>query len=188
MLHWCRFRPQSPGVVPVSLGLVCVALLGAPVLAAQASEARAKLWATTDEEIALADLLDAYVAVKDLPLEYDRGALSRRVTLRDGPGLTDDALWTLINRLLAEDGLACIQAAGESGLGIVPLEQAAKVARVEPGGVELSMAGYVKVLHTLSRASPDSVVDVLRNVLAGDGALLQSIPDAGQLLLAGLKP
>ena len=146
------------------------------------------VWYVDSEESEIADLLDLCAAFFELPLEYDRSQVTGRVTIRTGAGITNEAFWTLTNRLLAERSLACIQGAGEDSLGIVPIAQAAKLARVEAGPLEEARAGYVKVLRTLRQAEAETVAELLRHVLTTEGSLVQPLAPSGQVLLAGLKP
>jgi len=172
-------------------GTACRAAVAAVAcaLAVRASHPSAQeLWHVSEERVQLADLLDVCVSSFGFSLDYDREAVRAEVTVRSGPGVTPEAFWRMTNRLLAEHEFACVQAAGEDGLAIVALAEAASVARVETGAIDEVRAGYVKVLHTLTHAKPDEVGDVLRHVLAGEGSLIQSIPTARQVLLAGLKP
>jgi len=172
-------------------GTACRAAVAAVAcaLAVRASHPSAQeLWHVSEERVQLADLLDVCVSSFGFSLDYDREAVRAEVTVRSGPGVTPEAFWRMTNRLLAEHEFACVQAAGEDGLAIVALAEAASVARVETGAIDEARAGYVKVLHTLTHAKADEVGDVLRHVLAGEGSLIQSIPTARQVLLAGLKP
>jgi general secretion pathway protein D len=146
------------------------------------------LWHTLSEEVELTALLDVCAAAFDLPLEYDRAMVQGQVTIRSGPGITNEAFWGLTNRLLLEHDLACIQAAGEDTLGVVPLAEASKMARVESGSLADARAGYVKVFTTLHQADVESVAEVLVHVLSSEGSLIQAIPSSNQILLAGLKP
>ena len=80
-----------------------------------------------------------------------------------------------------------MQAPGEDSLGIVPVAEAAKVARIETD-VRTARAGFVKTLHTMHYVEPEKAAEALKAVLASEGSLIQPIKDAHEVLLAGPKP
>jgi len=145
-------------------------------------------WHFFAEEFELAAILDACSDAFDLPLEYDREKVRGRVTLRSGPGLTSESLWATANRILATRGLTSVLAPGEETIGIVTLEAAPKIARIEEGQLDEVRAGYVKVIRPLAGGEDRSVEEVLRNVLSAEGSEVKILGDSGQILLAGLKP
>jgi type II secretory pathway component GspD/PulD (secretin) len=153
----------------------------------QVQEAGAsRLWFVTGEEMELVQLIDACAEGLGLVIDYDRSQVQGRVTIRSKEGLGDEDFWALANRLLAARKLASIQGSGERALGIVPLGDAAKLARIETN-LQDSVAGYVKVLKTLHYAEPEKVAEVLHQVLSAEGSLVQAVPPT-HLLLAGLRP
>ena len=159
-----------------------------PPSPATEQESAPPLWFATTEEIELASLLDALSTAFDVPLEYDRSKVTGTVSLRSGPGISAEGIWAMTHRLLAARGLACIQGAGEDALGIVEMGKAAQLARTEAGELGESWAGYVKVLRSLRQIEPAPAAAVLKNVLTGDGSLVQPVPEARQVILAGLRP
>jgi type II secretory pathway component GspD/PulD (secretin) len=132
------------------------------------------------------ELIDACAQGLGLVIDYDRSQVQGRVTIRAEEGLDSHDFWALANRLLASKKLASIQASGERALGIVPLADAAKLARIETN-LQESVAGYVKVLKTLHYAEPEKAAEVLHHVLSAEGSLVQAVPPA-RVLLAGLRP
>ena len=123
-----------------------------------------RLWFSSADEVAVTDLLDAYAESRRVAIEYDHAALSGSVALRAEQGLRDEALWTLVHRLVAERGFACIQAAGEDGLALVPLEQAAATARLETDDLSKASAGYVKTLLRVRSLEPSGLAEILAHV------------------------
>jgi hypothetical protein len=156
-------------------------------LAEEQDEAVTRLHTLVDE-VELAELLDICSTTLSLALEYDRDLVQGSVTIRSGDGLTTLGFWAMTNRLLAERGLACIQGAGEASLGIVKLDQAKDLARVEPGPIEDARAGYVKVIRELHNADPEAVVAILEHVLTAAGSHVLAIPESSQVVVAGQKP
>jgi type II secretory pathway component GspD/PulD (secretin) len=157
------------------------------VLTALAPCQEGERWFISVEEVELADLLDACVSGLGLALDYDRGALQGRVSVRSEAGYTSDGIWALANRQLAARKLAIVQPSGEDALAVVPVAEAAKFARVEmdvPG----ARAGFVKTVRGLHYAEAEKVVEPLRAVLSGEGVLVQPLKEARQVLLAGSKP
>ncbi|HED64689.1 MAG TPA: hypothetical protein ENJ09_03935 [Planctomycetes bacterium] len=153
----------------------------------RAQEHPEPMWHVFRDEVTLAELLDAYAAAQSIPLEYDPAVGQAKVTLRSGPGIGNEGLWALLNRTLREHDLACIQAPGEEGLGIVPIARAADLARIEPGDPAAARAGFIKVLRPLGGKAGEGASQVLVHVLSGPGAIVQAIPESGQVLLAGPK-
>src|SRR5688572_30795353 len=99
---------------------------------APVDETEGPRWFVTEEEVELVDLLNACVAGMDVALDYDRSQIQGKVTIRSGLGFSDEGMWSLANRALGSRKLASIQASGEEALGIVPVAEAAKLARIEP--------------------------------------------------------
>jgi type II secretory pathway component GspD/PulD (secretin) len=164
---------------------VLAALLGASVPGALQDQA--PRWRVTGEEVEIADLLDASAAGLGLALDYDRALVAGKTVVRAEAGYSEEGLWALANRLLLGKKLAVVQASGEEALGVVPLADAARIARVEVD-VRGARAGFVKATKTLHYAEPEKVAEALRAVLSGEGSLLQPIKDSHELLLAGPKP
>jgi general secretion pathway protein D len=144
-------------------------------------------WFLTGDEVELVDLIDACAAGLDLALDYDRGQVQGKVTIRSDLGFSDEGMWALLNRALLARKLATVQAPGEEALAIVAVGEAAKVARIERD-ITTARAGFVKALKTLHYAESEKVAEALRLVLTGEGTLVQAIKDAHEVLLAGPKP
>jgi len=166
-------------------------LLGVVALASGAAHAqeqeKGSRWFVTGEEIELYQLIDACAAGMNLALDYDRAQVQGKVTIRSDLGFSDEGMWSLANRLLLSKKLASVQAPGEDSLGIVPVAEAAKVARIETD-VRTAKAGFVKTLHTMHYVEPEKAAEALKAVLASEGSLIQPIKDAHEVLLAGPKP
>jgi general secretion pathway protein D len=171
-----------------SRGSTLLPLLLAVLASSSQSQEQEPRWFAAGEEVEVAELLDACVGLLKLPLQYDRSQVQGRVTIRSGPGQSPDAFWATTNRLLAERKLACIQGSGEEALGIVPIGEAAKFARMEPGRVEDARAGFVKTIVELHRADPAKVTASLVHALSTEGSLVQAIPESRSILIAGLAP
>ncbi len=148
-------------------------------------EPATRLWFAPGDEVELVDLLDACAAELGLPLDYERSKVQGKVTIRAGAGFEDQSIWALTNRLLLSNKLASIQASGDPSIGIVPLGEAAKLARIETNLTE-AQAGFVKVLKNLHYAAPEKAAEVLSKVLSSEGSLVQALPQA--VLIAGPKP
>lgn len=159
---------------------------GAGVVGAQETATADQRWFLTVEEIEFVDLLDACVSGLGFSLDYDRSQVSGRVSVRSEAGFTNEGLWALANRQLAARKLAVVQPSGEEALGVVPVADAARIARVEQD-VRTARAGFVKTVRGLHYADPERVVEPLKAVLSGEGVLLVSIKEARQVILAGPK-
>ena len=149
-------------------------------------EAEGPLWFASRQSIELHELVEVCSVAFDLPLTYDPAALQGEVRIQSGPGLSNEGLWALTNRLLLARDLACVQAAGEDVLSIVALDEAPRLARIEPGALSKTHAGYVRVFETLWRAAPEDVASAIDGVLSL--GQVQALPGARGILIAGLKP
>ncbi|MEW5748972.1 MAG: secretin N-terminal domain-containing protein [Candidatus Thermoplasmatota archaeon] len=145
-------------------------------------------WHAFADELDLGSLLDLCSGALKIPLEYDRQKIGGRIVLRSGPGLSDEELWALTNRLLFAQGLASVQAPGEETIAVVALEDAAKLARVEEGALDAARAGFVKLIAPLGAVDGGSVEAPLKQILSTSGSLVQVFAEAGQVLLAGPRP
>lgn len=145
-------------------------------------------WFAFQESLDLSVILAACSGDLGLPLEFGEGTVEGRITISSGPGLTTTELWALANRHLATRGLACVQGPSESTLSIVPLKEARLRARLEDGGAEDALAGYIKVIRTLKSANAGDVADSLQTILASEGSFVTALPQTGQLILSGMKP
>jgi type II secretory pathway component GspD/PulD (secretin) len=180
-------RPASTWA-RASRGSTLLPLLLAVLASPSQSQEQEPRWFAAGDEVEVAELLDACSGLLKLPLQYDRAQVQGRVTIRSGPGQSPDAFWATTNRLLAERKLACIQGSGEEALGIVPIGEAAKLARMEPGKIEDARAGFVKTIVELHRADPAKVTASLVHALSTEGSLVQAIPESRSILIAGLTP
>ena len=159
-----------------------------PALAQEAQEREPPLWQVVEDEVELQALLDLFSDAFAIGIDYDRTKVQGSVTIRSGPGVTEESLWATTNRLLAEKGLACVRAPGEDTLSVVPLEKAAALARIEEGDPALARAGTIRVLRTLRSEEPDAVVEALKAALPKEGGVALQLAASANVLLAGQKP
>jgi type II secretory pathway component GspD/PulD (secretin) len=139
------------------------------------------------ETVDLGDLMDFWIATKNLNLQFEEGALEGPVKLRTSAGVTVETLWAITNRELVAKGLACIQVPGEENLSVVPLERAGVLARLETDLLQAE-AGYVRTLYTLRHADPSFAAATAKAVLAEPEGKVTELEESKQLLVAGLKP
>ncbi|MCP4007660.1 MAG: hypothetical protein GY725_26055 [bacterium] len=135
----------------------------------------------------LEDLLRICASELDLPIDFSARALEGSVRIDSGPGVSVEGLWATANRVLASGGLACIQVPGEDTLSIVPLDQAAGLARLENGDVADARAGYIKVLRPIRGDAPSDTVQAIQTFLPKGGTLVASPSGTDHVLIAGLK-
>lgn len=112
------------------------------------------------DEVSLARLMDLCAERLNINLEYDPTKVTGNVTLRLGGGVTDEELWSLANRLLAARQMASVQLPGEGSLSIVPLAQAAGLARIETD-LTSARAGFVKFVYEPAHRSAREISEAL---------------------------
>ncbi len=164
------------------------ALLVLPLLLAPigASQDKSQIFVVADT-LDLRELMDFWIATKNLNLQFEEGALQGPVKLRTNEGISLETLWAVTNRELVAKGLACVQVPGESNLSVVHLDKAAALARVEVD-VAGAEAGYVRALFSLRRVEPSLASAAAKALLPEPEGKVTELQETKQLLLAGLKP
>lgn len=144
-------------------------------------------------QLDFARLLDLCSQRLKVNIEYDPAVLKQQVvTLRAGNGgLSDAELWTSTNQLLAQRGFTTVRhpgPAGQSTLTVVKLDEAARLARLEPvvdpaeakpptaatGGAGSVIAGFrsatFKLRHLSAKDAAEAIRPVLSRQASGQGA------------------
>jgi type II secretory pathway component GspD/PulD (secretin) len=153
---------------------------GAP--AAAQSPPSAKI----ETDIELARLVDLCAEKLRIRIKYEPGQLTGVVPLMGDH--SDLELWTLTSQALVSRGFTTIQKPGEEGLTVVKLNEASSLARLEEEGLSKARAGYVKVLHRLRYASPETVLPTIRQAISGFSGLVSPLGKTNSILLADLRP
>jgi type II secretory pathway component GspD/PulD (secretin) len=96
-------------------------------------------------------------------------------------------LWTLANTALVSRGLTTIQEPGEAALTVVKLDDAESLARLEDDEPSKSLAGYIKVLHRLTYASPEDVLPTLKKALSGPAGQASALGKTNSIVIADLR-
>lgn len=159
----------------------------------------------------LARLVDLSAQRLHVRISYDDAALKTKITIRQDKPLTDDELWKLTNRLLAEQGMTTVRAGDDDTLAVVKLASAPQVARVErleqiraerPSGSSNTASpvvpGFRRVLIPLQRASSKDVLAAAQLVLSKSSvvsggttsstAVAADAEQAGLIVIADLTP
>jgi len=144
-----------------------------------------------DGEIELLRLVDLAAERLDLNIEYDKAQLRGAVTFRLGSPLSNDELWALTNRLLSTRGFTTIRRPGEGTIGVVPLSEAAGLARIEGPGVpaeEAWSSGFRVVALEIEHAPPDQLVSTLRAFSSAKAGSVSRVAETDVVILADLTP
>lgn len=161
----------------------------------------------------LARLVDLAADRLKLNIEYDPAALKGSVTLRLGAdrsgkgeggargGLSDEELWSLLNRVLAARGLTTVRLPGKGGdsaYSVVRLADAPALARVEDGSTQTGPAGGFQTIVIRARHRPaKELVEAARLVLSksaggagavGPGGAAMEIGASGLIMISDLVP
>lgn len=138
----------------------------------------------------LARLVDLASQRLHLNIEYDAAALKAPVTLRMGTSLTDDELWTLVNRVLSSHAFTTVRVPGQSAYSVVKVSEAAGLARAvdmnAPAAAE-PPPGFKSVVVRAEHRSTKDIVDALSKLVSKPAGSVTAIGDAGLLLVADLS-
>lgn len=164
----------------------------------------------------LARLVDLSAERLKLRISYDEALVKGRVTLRSSAPYSDDELWKLTNRLLAEQSLATVVIGDDQTMSIVKFASAAQLARLER--IELAtvtasadaatedlqdqianradpsprvLPGFRRLLvplrHTSTRDAAQAVAPLLSKGPQGGGTVIES-EQAGFIIIADYVP
>lgn len=146
--------------------LVLVLAALAPTTAAQEPG-----WKLAHSSIELSDLIDACGAILGFAIEYQPSEVSGAVAVRIERGMSPEEVWQVAQRALVSRGLISVQPPGSDALQIVPLANAASVARLEDASLAGARAGFVKVLVPLERFKPEELSPAITLLLSKSGTL-----------------
>lgn len=150
-------------------------------------------------QVELPRLLDLCAARLGLALDYDSAALRGQITLRADATFSPQELWTLTNQLLVSRGFTTVGAASGTGLSVVKLQDAASVAKIEPGvfeywaedreraGASTTEPGFLNRLVRIRHTSAKSAADSLRPLLFKPGGAVALVGDSQVLLIGELS-
>jgi type II secretory pathway component GspD/PulD (secretin) len=173
----------------VAIGLLSLpSFLAAHNTAASLPAAHGQPGAQGDESIDLVRLVSLCAERLQLNVRFEAAQLTGAVAVRLTEGLSDRDLWTMTNRALASRGFTTIQMPGEETITVVRMDEAGTLARIEEPDLSKARAGYVKVLHELTYASPADVLPTVKQVMSGSGGLGLALGRTNSILLADLRP
>ena len=167
-----------------ALAVLAALALARPVLGQDPEQDR---WQVVGEPMELRELVEFCAGALGVGIDYQAEKLAGSVTIRSGPGLSIEGIWATTNRHLAAAGFACVQIPGEDTLSVVPLDKAARLARVEPRP-DAAQAGYIRVVRPLASAVPDQVAEAVKALLPAEGSVVETLATSGHLMVAGLAP
>jgi hypothetical protein len=103
-------------------------------------------------------------------------------------GLTVSQLWRIVNEQLAANSLAIVQRPGTAGLSLVPMGEAAGLARIEPNGLAGAHSGYVRVLYRAEAREARVLAMALSELMPKARTTVLPLESAGHVAVAGLRP
>jgi type II secretory pathway component GspD/PulD (secretin) len=177
-----RMTPLCATTVACALGLAVFLSVQAPE-ASRAADSPPS--AELQKDIELARLVDLCAEKLQVKIKYEPGQLLGAIPLVEGQ--SDLELWALTNAALVSRGFTTIQKPGEAALSVVKLDDAGSLARVEDDERSKGLAGYIKVLHRLSFASPDDVLPTIKKALSGPAGLASALGHTNSIVLADLR-
>ncbi len=145
-----------------------------------------------NETVELSRLVDLSAQRLSLNIEYD-SKLGGSATFRLNGELSNTALWSLTNRLLASRGYTTVQMAEDSTLSVVMLNAAAGLARIESReavlhGQDPAPPGFRAVLVPVAGRRIEDVVTALKPLLSTPGGAVTALPESRAVLVADLTP
>ena len=164
-------------------------------IAAQAEPVRAQTpgWILVQQEMELADLIDASRLLLDVSIEYRPEDVAGSVTARIDEKMTPEDIWAVAQQALAGRGFTSVQQPGSRVFQVVPLAMAAALARLEESSLAGAQAGFIKVLVHLDRTKPEELAPALNLLLSKSGTLTNAregflvsdlLPHARQVIAA----
>ncbi len=135
-------------------------------------------------------LLDLVALRLKVQIDYDPASpllKGQQVTLRGGDGanggaISDGEVWAVVSRLLVQRGMTSVRAPGSPSITVVKLEDAARLARIEPevsvevvnqspvGGAAETLAGFRNQPVRLKHVSVKEASEALRAVQRPGGS------------------
>jgi general secretion pathway protein D len=193
MLAWMLRSPANPSHHPLHV----VAFLVAGLCIAATVFAQSEAVALTGQ-VELSRLVDLVAQRLHLSVDYDAAALKGAVTLRLDGAVSDQELWTLVNRLLVARGFTTVRVAGENAYSVVKLADAPNLAAPAAGVVQAPGApvgpqpvlapGFRVAVTRLEHRSAKEIADTVGKVLSKPGGAITPLGDAGLVMIADLSP
>ncbi len=141
-------------------------------------------------QVDLPRLVDLAAERLRLNIEYDGAALKAggSVTLRLEAGLSDEELWSLVNRVLATRGFTTVRTEGRSAFAVVKLADAPGLARSERQEAGEPPAGFKVAAVRLAYRPVKEIVDAIPKVLSKPGGTIMAVGDGGLVMVSDLSP
>lgn len=155
--------------------------------ATEEQKSKAPAWRVFTPDQDLAEFVDFCSVLLGVAIEYNKSEVAGPITMRMTGPVSEESLWDLANRALAAKGFTSVEMPGSNALSIVPIAQAASLARLEEGFAGLSRAGFAKVLIHLNHDRTDGVTEAVKLVLSKNGAVT-AFKDTRALLVSDLTP
>jgi len=195
-------REGAFGVSSSWAALAAAWILSASLATAQAPEPRVPLapplqappvpqdsarWLVTPNEMILSELVAGAAAAIGVPIDFNQADLQGTVTVRIPERVSAEELWELANLSLAARGLTTVQVPGGRSVGVVKLEGAAALARLEESGLRASQAGFVKLALPLASERTDAASEAIKLVLSKHGSVV-AFRESRTLVVTDLRP
>ena len=141
------------------------------------------------ERMDLARLVDLSREKLGINIEYDpklfQGAV---IALRLDHALSDEKLWELTLSSLSKHGLTVIRMPGSDVYTVIQLTNAAAQARIEPGSLHDTHAGFVTIILELKHRDPAGIIQSLQPLMSRVGGVLTAVSGTNKLMISDLKP
>jgi type II secretory pathway component GspD/PulD (secretin) len=145
-------------------------------------------WRITDTSIDLGTLIEISARALNRHIEFERDKVTGNVAV-DRPGnFTEAEIWQIANRELYLRGLASVQPPGTDSLRIVPVGDAAALARLEDYDFRASVAGFVKVFVPMAKAKPENLLETIKLLLSKSGGSAIAVREGNALLISDYRP
>lgn len=148
---------------------------------------RGRTWIFTERSIDLPLMLELASRHFGVRIEYDAGKLQGEMPIQRGIPYSYEEIWQIANRELATRGFSTVQPPGSESLRVVPLSEAANLARLEQLSLSGALAGYVKVLVALQHRTAETLVETVRLLLSKPGGSVTAVRDANALVISDLR-
>jgi general secretion pathway protein D len=148
---------------------------------------RARSWVFTERSIDLPLMLELSSRHFGVRIEFDAEKLQGEMPIQRGTPYSYEEIWQIANNELATRGFTTVQPPGSESLRVVPLSEAASLARLEQLSLSGALAGYVKVLVALQHRTAETLVETVRLLLSKPGGSVTAVRDANALVISDLR-
>jgi general secretion pathway protein D len=133
------------------------------------------------------EFVAACARVLGLALEGDVSKIPGPLSFDTERSYSKQEVWELFHQELAVRGFSTVLPPGSDTLRLVPLADAASVARLEPADPRASPAGFQRVIYPLRFRKPETAADAVRPFLSKPAGTVTPLAEGQGLVISDLR-